>query len=56
MGYNDDHYKKDKYGNFSGDEAQRALENGHLKEVDNGRTLYDNQTGEEYDRTGKKVK
>ena len=47
MSFNESHYKMDEDGFKSQSEAERAVENGHLRVLSNG-NLYDSQTGQEY--------
>lgn len=48
MPYNDDHYIKEKGGDYKNqEEIERAYANKHLEKLSNG-SYYDKQTGEEY--------
>lgn len=53
MPYNNDHYKMDENGYSSKDEAERAVENGHLDKCSDG-SYYDRETGESFWSDGTK--
>ena len=53
MSYNEDHYRMDKNGFYNKEEAERAVDNGHLQKLSNGR-YYDRETKQEYWQDGTK--